>query len=202
MAHLKKLALKTSALKTMAVTSVMLMALSAPAFALDREDVGTVLGALGGGLLGNQFGAGSGNIWATGAGVFAGTLLGRSVGGSLDKVENSGRGGSYGPAAHYQQQVYQQQNWYEPAYAQPVYQQPVYQQVYHRPTYQRPVQHRTVYVQPTQVVYAPEPNYGQSADHNGRFCREFTADVRIGQNIQRSFGTACLAPDGSWQIQP
>jgi hypothetical protein len=32
------------------------------------------------------------------------------------------------------------------------------------------------------------------------FCREFTSTVTIGNRIQESVGTACLNPDGSWQI--
>jgi hypothetical protein len=32
------------------------------------------------------------------------------------------------------------------------------------------------------------------------FCREFTSTVTIGNRTQDSVGTACLNPDGSWQI--
>jgi hypothetical protein len=39
-----------------------------------------------------------------------------------------------------------------------------------------------------------------SAAHAGDFCREFTSMVTIGNRLQESIGTACLNPDGSWQI--
>lgn len=32
------------------------------------------------------------------------------------------------------------------------------------------------------------------------FCREYTANLSIGGRGQAGFGTACLRPDGSWQI--
>lgn len=34
----------------------------------------------------------------------------------------------------------------------------------------------------------------------GRYCREYTATTVIGGNQQQSYGTACMQPDGSWQI--
>ncbi len=34
----------------------------------------------------------------------------------------------------------------------------------------------------------------------GRYCREFRHEVRIGGRVEEAFGTACLAPDGTWQI--
>ncbi len=33
-----------------------------------------------------------------------------------------------------------------------------------------------------------------------RYCREFTSDYKIGGQIQQGYGTACLTPDGSWEI--
>ena len=35
---------------------------------------------------------------------------------------------------------------------------------------------------------------------DGRYCREYTADARIGGRVQQTYGTACREPDGSWQI--
>lgn len=52
-----------------------------------NEVVGTVLGAAGGGLLGNQFGGGTGKTIATAAGTLLGAWLGNSVGQSLDTVD-------------------------------------------------------------------------------------------------------------------
>lgn len=59
----------------------------------DLEGVGTKqkLGALGGaaagGLLGSQFGGGTGQLALTGLGVALGGLIGNSVGSSLDKAD-------------------------------------------------------------------------------------------------------------------
>ena len=35
---------------------------------------------------------------------------------------------------------------------------------------------------------------------NGNYCREYQATTRIGGRLQQSYGTACMQPDGSWQI--
>ncbi len=33
------------------------------------------------------------------------------------------------------------------------------------------------------------------------YCREYTSDVAVGGRLQKSYGTACLQPDGTWAIQ-
>lgn len=48
---------------------------------------GALLGAAGGGLLGSQFGSGTGQIAATALGAVGGLLLGSSIGQSLDDVD-------------------------------------------------------------------------------------------------------------------
>lgn len=53
-----------------------------------KETMGTGVGALLGGVVGNQFGGGTGKAVATTVGVFVGGLLGRGVGQSLDAVDN------------------------------------------------------------------------------------------------------------------
>ena len=35
---------------------------------------------------------------------------------------------------------------------------------------------------------------------NGRYCREYTQEIRIGDEAQRGYGTACRNADGSWEI--
>lgn len=45
----------------------------------------------------------------------------------------------------------------------------------------------------------PQPAY--EAD-NGAYCREFTQTVRIANEDQQMYGTACRQPDGSWKIDP
>lgn len=54
---------------------------------INKQQIGTGVGALAGGLAGSQVGGGSGRLWATGAGVLLGALVGSSVGSSLDKAD-------------------------------------------------------------------------------------------------------------------
>jgi surface antigen len=35
---------------------------------------------------------------------------------------------------------------------------------------------------------------------DGRYCREYVTQSRIGGQLRESYGTACRQPDGSWQI--
>lgn len=39
-----------------------------------------------------------------------------------------------------------------------------------------------------------------SAYADAPYCREFTKEVLIGGQVQQSYGTACMQPDGSWQV--
>lgn len=52
-----------------------------------KQNIGGVTGAVAGGLLGSQVGKGSGQLWATGAGVLLGALVGSEIGASLDKAD-------------------------------------------------------------------------------------------------------------------
>jgi surface antigen len=52
-----------------------------------KEGFGTLAGAAMGGLLGAQFGSGTGQLAATGVGVLLGGLLGADVGRSLDRAD-------------------------------------------------------------------------------------------------------------------
>lgn len=56
---------------------------------LNKQTGGAVLGGLGGGLLGAQFGRGSGNLAMTALGAVAGAFIGSEVGKSLDKVDQA-----------------------------------------------------------------------------------------------------------------
>jgi len=51
---------------------------------INKQDIGTLGGAVGGGLLGSQIGGGKGRLFATGLGVLAGGLIGNQIGKSLD----------------------------------------------------------------------------------------------------------------------
>jgi surface antigen len=52
---------------------------------MDKQDQGLVLGGVAGGLIGNQFGKGKGNVVATVAGAAIGGLVGSEIGRSLDQ---------------------------------------------------------------------------------------------------------------------
>jgi len=52
-----------------------------------KQSVGTVGGAVLGGLLGSQIGEGQGRLWATGAGAVLGALAGSEIGKSLDRAD-------------------------------------------------------------------------------------------------------------------
>ena len=43
-------------------------------------------------------------------------------------------------------------------------------------------------------------NYDAGYDSNEPYCREFTQVFSIGGEKETGYGTACLQPDGSWQI--
>jgi surface antigen len=55
--------------------------------AMNKQNVGGLGGAVLGGLAGSQVGGGSGRLWATGAGVLIGALVGSEIGKSLDKAD-------------------------------------------------------------------------------------------------------------------
>ena len=54
---------------------------------LNKQQIGTGVGAVVGGLAGSQFGGGKGQLVGTGVGVLLGALVGSSVGSSLDKAD-------------------------------------------------------------------------------------------------------------------
>lgn len=52
-----------------------------------KESIGTLLGAVGGGVAGAQVGSGRGKLLAVGAGTLIGALIGNQVGKSLDRAD-------------------------------------------------------------------------------------------------------------------
>ena len=56
-------------------------------FQMNKQTMGTGMGAVVGGLAGSTMGKGSGQLWATGAGALLGALAGSSIGASLDKAD-------------------------------------------------------------------------------------------------------------------
>ena len=166
------------------------VAAPAPAAASDKEFFGTGLGAALGGLLGSQFGRGEGQLATTAAGVFFGGLVGQDVGQSLDRADRlytrGHRQGDYGYYAPRRQVYY---DYYEPTYVAPP----------------APPPQRVIYVQQPVVQYRHAQHYNDHYDRTayrqGSYCREYTQRVRIGDRIEESYGTACLQPDGAWQVQ-
>lgn len=59
--------------------------LTACSGSFNKQDSGTVIGALAGGILGNQVGKGSGKVLATVAGAVIGGVVGSELGKSLDE---------------------------------------------------------------------------------------------------------------------
>ncbi len=53
----------------------------------NKADTGTAIGAIAGGILGNQVGKGTGKALATIAGAFIGGVVGNSIGQSLDEQD-------------------------------------------------------------------------------------------------------------------
>ena len=74
--------------------------------------------------------------------------------------------------------------------------------IYGPPAYYGP----PVYYQPP-VYYSPPPANAPPADYSAQsgssssaYCREYQSTARINGTAQRTHGTACQQPDGSWQI--
>jgi len=76
----------TRVLKT-ALAACMASALFACSTVPSKEDQGVIIGAIAGGLLGNQVGGGSGRVLATVIGAMAGGAIGGSVGRSMDETD-------------------------------------------------------------------------------------------------------------------
>jgi hypothetical protein len=76
------------------------------------------------------------------------------------------------------------------------------------PGYYRPYRSYSPYyyaAPPTQVIVTqPQPVYLPSPVTNvaseDRYCREYQSSARVGGLNQPTYGTACMQPDGSWEI--
>jgi hypothetical protein len=136
----------------------------------DAQLVDTMLGAGAGGYLGSMIGHGSGRLAATGAGVFLGGAIGNNLGRP-----------SYG--AYYARPSYN----YYPNYSYDMFP----SQAYYVP-------YQPNYVAPPAPPPAPPVTYID--EDSGNYCREYSQQIRIGNQVRESYGTACLQPDGSWHI--
>lgn len=68
---------------------------------------------------------------------------------------------------------------------------------------------RRAYYAPSPVYYAPPAVYAappagqvirEGRDAAGNYCREYQSSTSIDGRPVPTYGTACLRPDGSWQI--
>jgi surface antigen len=67
----------------------------------------------------------------------------------------------------------------------------------------------SIYSDPSPIAYnSYAPNYVAPPtpppiyvnQQSGAYCREYSQEIRIDGQIQESYGTACLQPDGSWRV--
>lgn len=63
------------------------------------------------------------------------------------------------------------------------------------------------YYYPPPVQYEPPPanaapagGAAQSGAYSSAYCREYQTTARINGALQKTYGTACRQPDGSWRI--
>jgi surface antigen len=69
------------------LSATMIMSLWGCGPAGSRQEGGTVVGAVAGGIIGNQFGSGAGRALATVAGAVVGGLIGSEIGRDLDEED-------------------------------------------------------------------------------------------------------------------
>lgn len=74
-------------MKKLTVAALSFTVLLAGCESLNNEGVGTLSGGVIGGLLGSQFGGGSGKVMAAAGGALVGAFLGGQIGKSMDKVD-------------------------------------------------------------------------------------------------------------------
>lgn len=171
------------------ITLTLLTGLFAPVYA---GNLGALVGAVGGAAVGSTIGKGSGNV----AAIAVGTLLGAGLGSIVEDtpaptgyVQTVSYAPSYG-YRHDHANYHHHYNRYHDRH-------PYYHNYYYYPYssytsyWVNPAPVVTETVAP--VVVSPAPTTQ---------CREFTQTITVGGRIQQSYGTACLQPDGSWQMQP
>ena len=129
-----------------------------------KEAIGTLGGAVVGGLLGSRIGSGKGRLIATGAGVLVGALIGGSVGRGLDDVDRI-----------------KAKEASDKAHAAPIGE---------TITWNNPDSQKSGSVTPLR----------DGTSTSGKYCREYQQTVTIGGKTEKSYGTACRQPDGSWQV--
>jgi len=129
--------------------------------ALSNTDVGTAVGAVGGGLIGSAFGGGSGRVVAIVGGTLLGGILGNSVGKSMDQKAMA----SYEQASQSAMETGHTRTWKNGD---------------------------------TRGTIVPHKRY---TNDEGRYCREYSQTIYIGDEKHTGYGTACREDDGTWRIR-
>ncbi|MBL9010745.1 MAG: glycine zipper 2TM domain-containing protein [Alphaproteobacteria bacterium] len=160
------------------------------------EALSTLAGAVIGGVIGGQFGN-DGDDRAVGA--IAGALLGGAVGASAADDCGSSYGGyddRYGYDAYYEDDYSYDDGRYYGAYAGERY-----DDGYYYDTFESADPYQRVSWRDDRYGYAGyvEPQDWYEDDY-GRDCRAFSQTIYIDGRRQQASGTACRAPDGTWQI--
>jgi len=137
----------------------------------DNEAVGTVAGAIVGGVIGNQFGRGSGNTAATIGGALLGGIAGNAI--ARDSCRND-RADAY----------YYNQSYYD------AFDKPEYGRRYE---WNNPHSGNHGYVTPSRRVDARSYGYHDE-------CRAFTETVFENGRSYDDERVACRMDDGRWQI--
>jgi len=53
---------------------------------------------------------------------------------------------------------------------------------------------------PNQYAYGPDQSGGQGQSGGQSYCREFQTTIVVDGRPEKAHGTACLQPDGTWQV--
>ena len=168
--------------KAVALSSLLVVAGATQSRAGEGDVLALLIGGGLGALAGSQFGKGSGRIGATAGGAVLGALLGSAfAGGGLYDTTPSYRAKR---RHRHDRRHHRSRHGAYRAYDAPSY------QSYYAPTYAPAYAPSPAPIQQT-VAYDQYPN---------DYCREYESVVTINGVPQRSHGTACYRPDGSWRI--
>lgn len=145
-----------------------------------NEALATGLGAALGGILGSQFGNGRDDrVAATIGGVVLGGIIGNAV------SQDGGCDNRYADRYYYDRAYYDSL------------------ERGHRADWRNPHTQSYGYFRPVRTYYVDD-DHGRRHHPRGGYrqvCREYAQTVWIGGRQQTAYGTACRAPDGTWQIQ-
>lgn len=152
-------------IRTIAASMVVTLGLAACS-AGENEQVGTLLGAVVGGLAGAQVGEGEGQVVAVGVGTLIGAIVGGEIGRTMDELDRQ-----------------------------------LALDVTQRALTETPRNTVSEWKNPDSGNFGTITPLNTTEPEPGVFCREFQQTITIGGQTEEAFGSACLQPDGTWQIQ-